>query len=366
MLLKFKPYVRVLLNEDDLKVIISRPLEDGDVGNIFELSPLGRDIIKLLIETISIDDIKAKLKITSHSDLNEMNEIIDLLLVERYIGVETENLSSQYQDLDSIYGRIIPIWGEIETENQNRYQIQKNIMSKKIGVIGCGTIGMGIISKLITSGVSKFIIVDDDIVSRSNLTRQSSFLLKDIGKSKVDVAKQYICDRIENPDVTILKKRINNLHDLSIFNEVDILVVASDEYGVDQLVQDYGHQSNITVSFSGGYTGSTGKIFPIVIPGKTHDYNCAHEYLTNVVRLEKKDFKDINKKFTVSSINSIADFIVSISSFEILKYLTGVMQPYMTNKILFFNFANYTIDEINIDSEYCNCLTNKELISRLN
>lgn len=360
MLLKFKPYVRVLLNEEELKVIISRPLEDGDVGDIFELTPLGRDIIRLLSEAITIDEIIAKLGISTQNDLNEMNEIIDLLRNERYIGVETENLSSQYQVLESIYGRVIPIWGEIETENHNRYQIQQSIMSKKVGIIGCGTLGMGIISKLITSGVSKFILVDDDTVSRTNLTRQSSFILKDIGKSKVEVAKQYICDRTENPSVTIHNKRINTMQDLSIFHNVDILIVASDELGVDELVQEYGNETKVPISFSGGYTGSTGKIFPIVIPDKTHNYNCAHEYLYNVIGKDKKGFKDINNKFTVSSITSIAEFIVSISSFEILKYLTGVMQPYLINKILFFNFANYTIDVINIENENCNCIPTEE------
>ncbi|MBU0904012.1 MAG: ThiF family adenylyltransferase [Firmicutes bacterium] len=361
MLLKFKPYVRVLLNQEELKVIISRPLKDGDLGDIFELTPMGLDIIILLKDAISKEDIIKKLGIRSQSELEEMNEILDLLIRENYIGFENEYINNEDKDIESIYERVIPIWGEIESENNNRYQIQRSIMSKKVGLIGCGTLGMGIISKLITNGVSNFILVDDDTVSRTNLTRQPAFLLKDIGKPKVEVAKQYIFDRTENPQVTIYNKKVKNLLDLTIFNDVDILVVASDEYGVDELVQKYGNEKKITLSFSGDYTGSTGKIFPIVIPGKTHNYTCAHNYLYSVIGKDKKGFKDINNKFTISSITSIADFIVSISSFEILKYLTGAMQPYLINKILFFNFANYTIDEINIDSEDCNCLNMSEL-----
>lgn len=362
MLLKFKPYVRVLLNTEELKVILSRPLKDGDVGDIFELTPMGVNIIRLISEEISKEELIDKLGITTQSDFSEMNEIVDLLLYEKYIGSETENLKNEYQELESIYGRVIPIWGEIETEHQNRYQIQQSIMKKKVGIIGCGTIGMGIISKLITSGVSNFILVDDDHVSRTNLTRQSAFQLKDVGKSKVEIAKQYICDRIENPLVTINHKRIKTIENLTIFNDVDILVVASDEHAIDELVQEYGNQSKVSLSFSGTYTGSTGKIFPIVIPGVTHDYNCAHDYLYNAIGKDKMGFKDINNSFTVSSITSIADFIVSISSFEIIKYLTGAMQPYLINKILFFNFANYIIDEINIENANCNCLINKTAI----
>jgi len=37
------------------------------------------------------------------------------------------------------------------------------------------------------------------------------------------------------------------------------------------------------------------------------------------------------------------------------------MQPYLINKILFFNFANHTIDEINIENENCNCITTEAI-----
>jgi len=359
-MLKFKPYVRVLLNEEESKVIMSRPLKDGDVGDIFELTPIGVKIIKSLHIAISKEELISRLEIKSQEQIDELNEILELLLCENYIGIESDNNNEEYQAIESVYGRITPLWGEVETQSLNRFQIQQSMMTKKIGIIGCGTIGMGIISKLVTVGVKKFVLVDDDLVSRTNLTRQSSFLLKDIGKPKVEVANQFIIDRIENPTVDFHFKKIKNLEDLKVFNDVDIIVVASDEPRIDKLVQEYGKISGITLSFSGGYTGSTGKIFPIVIHGKTHDYNCVHDYLHNVKGKETKGYKDLNINFTMSSITSVADFIVSVSSFEILKYLTGVIDPYLINKVLFFNFANYKVDELIMEDVECSCMNSLE------
>ncbi|MFF2755618.1 ThiF family adenylyltransferase [Psychrobacillus sp. NPDC058041] len=359
-MIRFKPYIRVLLNEKEKKVIMSRPLKDGDGGDIFELTPLGLKVIKNLNESISKENLIKKINVVSQEEMIEMDEILELLINEKYIGFEFDEISKEHEELEKVYGRVIPLWAEVETEVSNRYQIQEQIMNKKVGIIGCGTIGMGIISKLVTVGINKFILIDDDLVSRTNLTRQPAFLLSDIDKSKTTVAKQYIYDRIENPQVEVYNKRIRNIDDLSIFNDVDIIIVASDEPKIDKLVQEYGNNTNITLSFTGGYTGSTGKIFPIVIPGKTHDYNCIHEYLHKVYEKHTKGYIDLNtnNNFTISSITSVADFIVSISSFEIIKCLTGVIEPYLINKIIFFNFANYTIDELNIENVECNCINN--------
>lgn len=356
MFLKFKPYIKIFLNEEMKEVILHRPLLDGDVGQTYELSQLGINIIKLLIDGIAKEKLITSLNLHTQTEIDELNDILELLINERYVGKEFESVPLEYKELDEVYGRLIPMWGELESEGVNRFQIQKSVMNKKVGIIGCGTIGMGIISKLITVGINKFVLVDHDVVSRTNLTRQSAFTLKDIGKPKVDVAKKFIMDRIEQPIIDTYCKQIRKPKDLLGFEDVNMIVVASDDLEADKIIQAFGNKYRIPLSFPGGYMGATGKIFSIVIPGLTHDYNCMMNSLDNKVN-EYKMYKSINSisGFTLSSFASVADFISSISSFEIIKYFTGEMQPYLINKVLHFNFRNYTIDEIEIDNRSCSC-----------
>ncbi|WP_158598308.1 ThiF family adenylyltransferase [Falsibacillus albus] len=361
MIIRFKPYVKVLLNESNKEVILSRPMKDGDHGDKYELSDMGLEMIRYLVQGISRQKLIENLKLESQDEKTEFEEILELLTSMKYIGYEEENANEKYKDIEQIYGRLIPLWGEIETKDMNRYDIQKSIMSKKVGIIGCGTIGMGIISKLVTVGIGNFVLVDNDVVSRTNLTRQCSFTLKDIGKSKVEVAKKFIQERLENNKIDIYNKKITSVEDLNVMDDVDIIVVASDEQQVDTIIQKYSIHTGIAVSYSGGYTGNTGKIFPVIIPNINHQYDCIIDYLQRVEGKSTEGYREINNGFKVSSNSSISEFISSIASFEIIKFLTGTTSPYLMDKVLFFNFSNYGIEEITIDNAHCSCIRNGSL-----
>ena len=64
------------------------------------------------------------------------------------------------------------------------------ILSKiKIGIVGIGGIGCPLSQYLVSSGVKELLLVDGDIIEKSNLNRQILFNLNDIGRKKVEVAK---------------------------------------------------------------------------------------------------------------------------------------------------------------------------------
>ena len=63
------------------------------------------------------------------------------------------------------------------------------ILSKiKIGIVGIGGIGCPLSQYLVSSGVKELLLVDGDIIEKSNLNRQILFNLNDIGQKKVEVA----------------------------------------------------------------------------------------------------------------------------------------------------------------------------------
>ena len=65
----------------------------------------------------------------------------------------------------------------------------KKLSKIKIGIVGMGGIGCPLSQYLVNSGIKELLIVDGDMVEKSNLNRQILFNLNDIGKKKVDVAK---------------------------------------------------------------------------------------------------------------------------------------------------------------------------------
>lgn len=69
---------------------------------------------------------------------------------------------------------------------------QKKIINSKVLIIGIGGLGCPLLSYLSASGVGTLGIVDHDKVEISNLNRQTLFSIHDLGKYKVDQAKNII------------------------------------------------------------------------------------------------------------------------------------------------------------------------------
>ena len=67
---------------------------------------------------------------------------------------------------------------------------QKKILNSKVLIIGMGGLGCPAAEFLTRSGVGMLGIVDHDLVSLSNIHRQSLYDVKDLNKSKVRIAKK--------------------------------------------------------------------------------------------------------------------------------------------------------------------------------
>ncbi len=78
---------------------------------------------------------------------------------------------------------------------------QKKILDSKVLIIGMGGLGCPAADFLTRSGIGKLGIVDHDIVSLSNIHRQSLYDEKDLNYSKVIIAKKKL-NRI-NPKTKI-------------------------------------------------------------------------------------------------------------------------------------------------------------------
>lgn len=78
---------------------------------------------------------------------------------------------------------------------------QEAILKSRILVIGCGGLAHPALAYLVSSGVGRLVLVDDDTVELSNLQRQFWFEESDIGMPKAVALQQHL--QAHNPDVNI-------------------------------------------------------------------------------------------------------------------------------------------------------------------
>lgn len=70
--------------------------------------------------------------------------------------------------------------------------IQHTVGDLKVAVVGCGGTGSAVVEQLVRLGVRKFVLVDPDSLSSSNVTRVYGSTPADVGRSKVEIAADQI------------------------------------------------------------------------------------------------------------------------------------------------------------------------------
>lgn len=109
---------------------------------------------------------------------------------------------------------------------------QERISRTKIAILGLG-MGSNISELAVRSGFNNILLADGDIVSETNLNRQS-FTANDIGKTKVESIANRI--KLINPDVkiTLLPEYLGK--DFSSLEEFDLIIDTIDLSSVDVIV----------------------------------------------------------------------------------------------------------------------------------
>lgn len=83
----------------------------------------------------------------------------------------------------SMFDRNIRAFGEA---------VQATLSDLKIGIVGCGGTGSAVAEQLVRLGVRRFIVIDPDTLSQSNLTRVYGSEAQDVGHRKVDVIADHL------------------------------------------------------------------------------------------------------------------------------------------------------------------------------
>ena len=86
---------------------------------------------------------------------------------------------------------------------------QKKILKSSICIVGCGGLGSSAAQYLSMTGVGNIMLIDNDLISLSNLNRQTLFFEKDIGKYKVDTLKKNLQEINPEARIKISKKKIS-------------------------------------------------------------------------------------------------------------------------------------------------------------
>ena len=82
----------------------------------------------------------------------------------------------------------------------------EKLKKSKVAIFGLGGVGSYVVEALARAGVGNFILVDNDIISETNINRQIIATYKTIGKPKIQIEKERILEINPNAKVKIFKE----------------------------------------------------------------------------------------------------------------------------------------------------------------
>jgi adenylyltransferase/sulfurtransferase len=115
---------------------------------------------------------------------------------------------------------------------------QKKLKAARVLVIGTGGLGSPMLLYLAAAGVGKIGIVDFDVVDDSNLQRQVLFSVKDLGRPKVEAAKERLLALNPYIEIETYNIRLNSSNALNLFKNYDVVADGTDNFPTRYLVND--------------------------------------------------------------------------------------------------------------------------------
>jgi len=130
---------------------------------------------------------------------------------------------------------------------------QAKLRASRVLVIGCGGLGVPVISYLAGAGIGRLGLVDGDRLEPSNLHRQTMYALADVGKPKAELAADRV--RALNPDVDVRSYtyRLASENASDLIGQYDLVIDCTDNFSTKFLLNDCCVQLGKPVVFASVY-----------------------------------------------------------------------------------------------------------------
>ena len=221
---------------------------------------------------------------------------------------------------------------------------QKKLLNAKVLIIGAGGLGAPAAMYLAAAGVGTIGIADADEVDLSNLQRQIIHATKDLGKPKVQSAKETMNDL--NPDVTV-----NTYHTFvtsgnirEIIRDYDFIIDGTDNFPAKFLINDACVMEKKPFSHA-GIIRFKGQLMTYV-PGEGPCYRCVFK------NPPPKDAVPTCKQAGV--VGAMGGVIGSLQAMEAIKFIVG-QGELLTGNLLTYDALKMDFRKIKLPHNTDNC-----------
>lgn len=216
---------------------------------------------------------------------------------------------------------------------------QKKLAEAKVFVVGAGGLGSPVLLYLAAAGIGTIGIIDDDRVDISNLQRQVLHRTEDVGRLKVESAKEQLLALDPNLTIVEHEERLNPENVIDLLTGWDIVVDGTDNIPTRYLIDDACHLLSIPWVY-----------------GSIHRFEGQVSFFSTK---ENRRYRDLFPEAPpASALQNCAEagvfgvlpgVIGSIQATEVIKYIVG-MESSLIGRLLLYDAESMTMQSLRFDA----------------
>ncbi|MFX0071131.1 MAG: ThiF family adenylyltransferase [Candidatus Hermodarchaeota archaeon] len=220
---------------------------------------------------------------------------------------------------------------------------QEKISKIRVLQVGAGGLGSPCSLYLVAAGIAELDIIDNDIVSLSNLQRQILYNETHVGKDKVEAAKDVLSNLNSEVKINTYKDFIDEDSIKKYLKNQDFIIDCSDNFKTKFLVNKMAVENNIRAVIA-GIKDFYGQIITIN-PKKSACYQCIFPDRSKTSEPEEGP---------LPVIGVTPGILGTLEALEVIKTTLGL--PNLENNLLMVNLLNLSFNKIQVvKNEKCIC-----------
>lgn len=230
---------------------------------------------------------------------------------------------------------------------------QKKLKAAKVLAVGTGGLGAPMLQYLAAAGVGTIGLVDFDKIESSNLHRQILFGTSDVGRPKVEVAKERLQEINPHINIEVHETRITSENALEIMKGYDVVADGTDNFPTRYLINDASVMLDIP--------NVHGSIFQF--EGQVSVFNYVDEEGDR-----GPNYRDLFPEppppglvpscAEAGVLGVLPGIIGCIQAVEVIKVITGIGDT-LAGKLFLFDALNFSTRTVNVTKNDDNPLTGK-------
>jgi bacteriocin biosynthesis cyclodehydratase domain-containing protein len=306
----------------------------GDVV-LREATPFARELVGSLAEGMRVgDDPELQAAIT---ELEEAGVVTQ--------GVADRSPEGLSRDEALRYDRQLHYFGDHASADRSAGDMQLALRDATVVVLGAGGLGSWTMSGLACAGVGTIVAVDDDTIELGNLNRQILYRAADLGRHKVEVAREAL--RALNPEIEFdgVSRRVRSAADVrSVATGADFLVCTADwpAHEIGRWVNEACLELGVP-HISAGQFPPRVRVGPTFVPGRTACLACQERAIRSEFPLYDELVEQRKRSAPVAAtLGAPSGLIGSLLSMEVIHWITGISEPATLGRCLVFDLRDFS------------------------